>query len=91
VKKKPSKFKGPAFSANTDYQALAQTANQQMNNTVLDPIQKIKILNRMEESVQQRLDFNKSRYAPKKEDLILIKTYSKEECLKSRQIHRSAM
>ncbi|SDZ77546.1 relaxase/mobilization nuclease domain-containing protein [Acidovorax soli] len=64
--KKAIKFKGPAFSANTDYQALAQTANQQMNNTVLDPIQKIKILNRMEESVQQRLIFNKSRYTPKK-------------------------
>lgn len=64
--KKAIKFKGPAFSANTDYQVLAKTANQQMNNTTLDPIQKINILSRMEKSVEYRLNFNKSRYTPKK-------------------------
>lgn len=64
--KKAIKFKGPAFSANADYQALAKSANQQMNETKLDPIQKIKIQTRIENLVQERLNFNKSRYTPKK-------------------------
>lgn len=67
--KKAIKFKGPAFSANTDYQALAKSANQQMNNTNLDPIDKMKILTRMEKTVEYRLNFNKSRYTPKKRRL----------------------
>jgi hypothetical protein len=64
--KKAIKFKGPAFSANADYQALAKSANKQMNETILDPIQKIKIQTRIEETIQLRLNFNKSRYTPKK-------------------------
>lgn len=64
--KKAIKFKGPAFSANADYQSLAKSANQQMNETSLDPIQKIKIQSRIEETIQLRLNFNKSRYTPKK-------------------------
>lgn len=64
--KKAIKFKGPAFSANSDYKSLAKTANQQMNNTTLDPIQKVKALTRMAETVSFRLNFNKSRYTAKK-------------------------
>ena len=64
--KKAIKFKGPAFSEKANYQELAKSANEKINNTVLDPIEKIKVLTRIETTVKHRLNFNKSRYTPKK-------------------------